>query len=116
MIKRVERESSTWNDLPWKFEAGTSDVTEAVGLGAAVDYLAGLGMDNVRAHERELTAYALERLPEVEGLTVFGPGDPEPARRGGARSRSRACTRTTSPSSATARRSASVPATTARSR
>jgi cysteine desulfurase/selenocysteine lyase len=81
MIKRVERESSSWNDLPWKFEAGTSDVTEAVGLGAAVDYLAGMGMDSVRAHERDLTAYALERLPEVEGLTVYGPGDPE--RRGG---------------------------------
>ena len=81
MIKRVERESSSWNDLPWKFEAGTSDVTEAVGLGAAVDCLAGLGMDNVRAHERDLTAYALERLPEVEGLTIYGPGDP--GRRGG---------------------------------
>jgi cysteine desulfurase / selenocysteine lyase len=81
MIKRVERESSSWNDLPWKFEAGTSDVTEAVGLGAAVDYLGGIGMDAVRAHERELTAYALEQLPEVEGLTVFGPSEAE--RRGG---------------------------------
>ncbi len=81
MIKRVERESSSWNDLPWKFEAGTSDVTEAVGLGAAVDYLTGLGMEHVRAHERELTAYALERLPEVEGLSLYGPADPE--RRGG---------------------------------
>ena len=81
MIKRVERESSSWNDLPWKFEAGTSDVTEAVGLGAAVDYLGAIGMDAVRAHERELTAYALELLPEVEGLTVFGPSDAE--RRGG---------------------------------
>ncbi|MGH3993972.1 MAG: aminotransferase class V-fold PLP-dependent enzyme, partial [Pseudonocardiaceae bacterium] len=75
MIKRVERESSTWNDLPWKFEAGTSDVTEAVGLGAAIDYLAALGMEQVRAHERNLAAYALERLPEVEGLTVYGPPD-----------------------------------------
>ena len=81
MIKRVERESSSWNDLPWKFEAGTSDVTEAVGLGAAVDCLSALGMDNVRAHEHDLTAYALERLPEVEGLTLYGPGDP--GRRGG---------------------------------
>jgi cysteine desulfurase / selenocysteine lyase len=81
MIKRVERESSSWNDLPWKFEAGTSDVTEAVGLGAAVDYLGAIGMDAVRAHERELTAYALELLPEVEGLTVFGPAEAE--RRGG---------------------------------
>jgi cysteine desulfurase / selenocysteine lyase len=81
MIKRVDRESSSWNDLPWKFEAGTSDVTEAVGLGAAVDYLGAIGMDAVRAHERELTAYALERMPEVEGLTVFGPAEAE--RRGG---------------------------------
>jgi cysteine desulfurase / selenocysteine lyase len=81
MIKRVERETSSWNELPWKFEAGTSDVTEAVGLGAAVDYLGALGMSAVRAHERELTAYALELLPEVEGLTVFGPSDAE--RRGG---------------------------------
>jgi cysteine desulfurase/selenocysteine lyase len=81
MIKRVERDESSWNELPWKFEAGTSDVTEAVGLGAAVDYLGELGMENVRAHERELTAYALERLPEVEGLSVYGP--PDPGRRGG---------------------------------
>jgi cysteine desulfurase / selenocysteine lyase len=81
MIKRVERESSTWNELPWKFEAGTSDVTEAVGLGAAVDYLGAVGMENVRAHERDLTAYALERLPDVEGIHLFGPLDPE--RRGG---------------------------------
>jgi cysteine desulfurase/selenocysteine lyase len=81
MIKRVERESSTWNDLPWKFEAGTSDVTEAVGLAAAVDYLGALGMDSVRAHERELAAYALERLPEVDGLTLYGPPDAD--RRGG---------------------------------
>ncbi len=81
MISRVEREHSTWNELPYKFEAGTSAATEAVGLGAAVGYLAALGMDNVRAHERELTAYALERLPEIEGITLFGPSDLD--RRGG---------------------------------
>jgi cysteine desulfurase/selenocysteine lyase len=75
MISRVERERSTWNDLPWKFEAGTSAVTEAVGLGAAVDYLSGIGMERVRAHERELTAHALERLPVVDGLTLHGPRD-----------------------------------------
>jgi cysteine desulfurase / selenocysteine lyase len=77
MISRVDDQTSTWNELPWKFEAGTSEMAEAVGLGAAVDYLSGIGMDSVRAHERELTAYALERLPEVEGLTTFGPSDPE---------------------------------------
>jgi cysteine desulfurase / selenocysteine lyase len=81
MISRVEREHSTWNELPFKFEAGTSAATEAVGLGAAVEYLAAVGMENVRAHERELTAYALERLPEVDGITLFGPTDLD--RRGG---------------------------------
>jgi cysteine desulfurase / selenocysteine lyase len=81
MISRVEREHSTWNDLPFKFEAGTSAATEAVGLGAAVEYLAAVGMENVRAHERELTTYALERLPEVDGITLFGPTDLD--RRGG---------------------------------
>jgi cysteine desulfurase / selenocysteine lyase len=75
MISRVEREHSTWNDLPYKFEAGTSAATEAVGLGAAVDYLDGIGMERVRAHERDLTAYALERLPDVEGIHLYGPSD-----------------------------------------
>jgi cysteine desulfurase / selenocysteine lyase len=77
MIRTVEFDYSTWNDLPWKFEAGTSPIAEAVGLGAAVDYLSAIGMDAVRAHERELTAYALERLEEVEGLRAFGPVDPD---------------------------------------
>jgi cysteine desulfurase/selenocysteine lyase len=81
MISKVELESSTWNELPWKFEAGTSPIAEGVGLGAAVDYLSDLGMENVRAHEKDLTAYALERLPEIEGIRLFGPPDPE--RRGG---------------------------------
>jgi cysteine desulfurase / selenocysteine lyase len=81
MISRVEREHSTWNDLPHKFEAGTSAATEAVGLGAAVDYLNAVGMERVRAHERDLTAYALERLPEVDGIHLYGPSDLE--RRGG---------------------------------
>ena len=81
MISRVDREHSTWNELPYKFEAGTSAATEAVGLGAAIDYLDALGMERVRAHERDLTAYALERLPEVEGIALFGPPDLD--RRGG---------------------------------
>jgi cysteine desulfurase / selenocysteine lyase len=81
MISRVDAETSSWNELPWKFEAGTSQMAEAAGLAAAVEYLDGVGMETVRAHEQDLTAYALERLPEVEGLTVLGP----PAeRRGGA--------------------------------
>jgi cysteine desulfurase/selenocysteine lyase len=73
MIRTVDFQSSTWNDLPWKFEAGTSMIAEGVGLGAAVDYLDALGMESVRAHERALTAYALERLAEVDGLRVIGP-------------------------------------------
>jgi cysteine desulfurase/selenocysteine lyase len=81
MISKVEFDFSTWNELPWKFEAGTSPIAEGVGLGAAVDYLSAIGMDSVRAHEKDLTAYALERLPEVEGIRIFGPLDAE--RRGG---------------------------------
>jgi cysteine desulfurase / selenocysteine lyase len=82
MISKVERDRSTWNELPWKFEAGTNAIAEAIGLGAATDYLAGIGMERVREHERELTAYALERLPEVEGIALYGPASAE--RRGGA--------------------------------
>jgi cysteine desulfurase/selenocysteine lyase len=76
MISKVEDESSTWGELPAKFEAGTSAIAEGVGLGAAVEYLSTIGMDRVREHERDLTAYALERLPEVEGLRIFGPSHP----------------------------------------
>jgi len=75
MIATVGFDSSTWNELPWKFEAGTSPIAEGVGLGAAVDYLGSLGMEAVRAHERDLTGYTLERLTEVEGLRTFGPTD-----------------------------------------
>jgi cysteine desulfurase / selenocysteine lyase len=75
MINRVDDEMSTWSELPHKFEAGTSAIAEVIGLGAAVDYLSALGMENVRAHEEALTTYALERLPEVPGLTLYGPSD-----------------------------------------
>ena len=73
MIKTVRLEGTTYHDLPWKFEAGTQAIAEVIGLGAAVDYLVGLGMDAVRAHEIEITEYAYEALSEVEGLTVYGP-------------------------------------------
>ena len=74
MIREVHLRRATWNDIPWKFEAGTPDVSAAIGLGAAVEYLAALGMDNVRAHERSLTQYALELLPrEVPGIRIHGP-------------------------------------------
>jgi cysteine desulfurase / selenocysteine lyase len=81
MIASVDFQSVSWNELPYKFEAGTPPIAEAVGLGAAVEYLDGLGMERVRAHERSLTAYMLERLAEVPGLRVVGP--PEAERRGG---------------------------------
>jgi cysteine desulfurase / selenocysteine lyase len=77
----VSFEGATWNELPFKFEAGTPPIAEAVGLGAAVEYLSALGMQRVRAHERDLTGYMLARLQEVPGLRFVGP--PEAERRGG---------------------------------
>jgi cysteine desulfurase/selenocysteine lyase len=82
MISTVGEQESTWAEVPAKFEAGTPPIAEAAGLDAAVAYLREIGMDTVRAHEAELTAYALERLPEVPGLSVFGPLDLD--KRGGA--------------------------------
>jgi cysteine desulfurase / selenocysteine lyase len=83
MILNVTKEGFTANELPWKFEAGTPPIAEAVGLGAAVDYLSGLGMEAVRAHEVSLTGYALRSLTERFGgdLVIHGPS--EPAERGG---------------------------------
>jgi cysteine desulfurase / selenocysteine lyase len=77
MIRKVEYEHTSFNDLPWKFEAGTSNIAGAIGLGVGVDYLSALGMDWVRAHERESLAYALERLAPLEsrGLKIYGPKD-----------------------------------------
>ena len=75
MVLEVTYEKATWNALPMKFEAGTPDIAGAIGLGAAVDYLSGLGMEHVRTHEEAITTYALERLREIEELTVFGPTD-----------------------------------------
>ncbi len=75
MIKRVGDQESTYADPPARFEAGTSAVAEAIGLGAAVDFLAEIGMDEVRAHGREIVAYGLERLRAVPGLTLYGPTD-----------------------------------------
>jgi cysteine desulfurase/selenocysteine lyase len=82
MINTVERHHSTWAPVPHKFEAGTPPIAEAVGFGAAVDYLSAVGMDVVASHEREITAYALDRLSEVPDLTVYGPRDI--TKRGGA--------------------------------
>jgi cysteine desulfurase/selenocysteine lyase len=82
MIATVKMERSTYADIPHKFEAGTPPIVEAVGLGAAVDYLAAIGMANVRAHEEAITAYALDGLASINGLTVLGPQTAD--QRGGA--------------------------------
>jgi len=74
MIDEVFHDRSTWNVVPYKFEAGTMNIAQEVGLGAAIDYLEGLGMEAVRAHEEEITAYAIERLLDA-GATVYGPTD-----------------------------------------
>ncbi len=73
MIKRVRFDGFKANDLPHKFEAGTPAIAEAIGFGAAIDYLTGIGMDNIAAHEHALTGYALERMEEIPGVWVFGP-------------------------------------------
>jgi len=72
MIRSVHLRESTWNDLPWKFEAGTPAIAEAIGLGVAVDYLNALGMTAVQQHEREMTSYALEQLQTISGLKIYG--------------------------------------------
>jgi cysteine desulfurase/selenocysteine lyase len=73
MIQSVELEKTSFNALPWKFEAGTPAIVECVGLGASIDYLEAIGMDAIAAHEAEITRYAVERLSAVEGLTILGP-------------------------------------------
>ncbi|MEV7804687.1 cysteine desulfurase [Microbispora sp. NPDC088329] len=76
MIEAVWMDRSTYAPVPHKFEAGTPPIVEAIGLGAAVDYLTAVGMDQIKAHEKELVAYALEALPEVPGLRIIGPRTP----------------------------------------
>jgi cysteine desulfurase/selenocysteine lyase len=81
MIKTVSVEGTKYHDLPWKFEAGTQAIAEVIGLGAAVDYLTSIGMEAIAWHEKELTTYALDALPTVPGLRIYGP--PVPVGRGG---------------------------------
>ena len=80
MIREVRMEQSTWNTLPYKFEAGTPAIAEVIGLGAAVDYLKDVGMEWVHAHEQAITEYAHQKLGQIEGLRILGPG---PEQRGG---------------------------------
>lgn len=77
MIDFVGLQESTWKELPWKFEGGTPIIAGAVGLGAAIDFLEEIGLDNIERHEHDLAAYAIKRMSEVEGLTIYGPLDPE---------------------------------------
>ena len=75
MIREVHKYETTWNDLPYKFEAGTPNIADVVGFGAAIDYLSKIGMDNIRQHEIELTTYAMEKLSSVKGLHIYGTKD-----------------------------------------
>ena len=81
MIREVHKYETTWNDLPYKFEAGTPNIADVVGLGAAIDYLTKIGMENIRQHEVDLTTYAIEKLSHVKGLHIYGTKDI--AKRGG---------------------------------
>ena len=77
MISDVQLTSATWNEIPWKFEAGTPNIADVIAFGAALAYLERVGMDRVQAHEQALTAYALKRLREVDGVTLYGPATTE---------------------------------------
>ena len=80
MISSVSLERTTWNEIPWKFEAGTPAIAECIGLGAAVDYLQSIGMEAIEAHEQMLTRYGHDVLRSIPGVTLFGP---PPERRAG---------------------------------
>ena len=81
MIREVFLDRSTWNELPWKFEAGTPDVADVIALTAAVDYLESVGMDAIRQHEMEVASYTVRALTDLDGVRIYGPQDP--SRRGG---------------------------------
>jgi cysteine desulfurase/selenocysteine lyase len=75
MIREVHKYETTWNDLPYKFEAGTPNIADVIGFAAAIDYLNNIGMDYVRAHEIEITKYALDRLSKINGIKLYGTSD-----------------------------------------
>ncbi|MBT8216764.1 MAG: aminotransferase class V-fold PLP-dependent enzyme, partial [Acidimicrobiia bacterium] len=75
MISDVQLEASTWAEVPHKFEAGTPPIAQAIGLGAAIEYLEKVGMDAVRSHEVDITRYALDQLGTIDDLTIYGPTD-----------------------------------------
>jgi cysteine desulfurase / selenocysteine lyase len=76
MISKVSLEETTWNELPWRFEAGTPNIADVIAFGAAIDYLESLGMETVRRHDVELTTYALDVLAQIPNLKLYGPSDP----------------------------------------
>ncbi|SFD49815.1 cysteine desulfurase /L-selenocysteine selenide-lyase (L-alanine-forming) [Bacillus sp. OV194] len=75
MIDFVDLYDSTWKELPWKFEGGTPIIAGAIGLGAAIDFLQEIGLENIQKHEHDLAEYAIERMSEIEGITIYGPKD-----------------------------------------
>lgn len=77
MIDFVGLHDSTWKELPWKFEGGTPIIAGAIGLGAAIDFLEEIGLDAIEQHEHELAGYAMDKMSEIDGLTIYGPRDPE---------------------------------------
>ena len=81
MIREVHKYETTWNDLPYKFEAGTPNIADVIGFAEAIKYLEKIGMDNIREHELELTKYALEKMKQIPGITLYGTKEPE--KRGG---------------------------------
>jgi cysteine desulfurase/selenocysteine lyase len=76
MIDFVHLYESTWKELPWKFEAGTPIIAGAIGLGAAIDFLQQVGLENIEAHEHKLAAYAMEKMSGIEGIKIYGPKEP----------------------------------------
>ncbi|EHL99759.1 cysteine desulfurase, SufS subfamily [Lentilactobacillus parafarraginis F0439] len=76
MINEVHEQAADWKESPWKFEAGTPNISGAIALGSAIDYLNNLGMDNISAYEQELVDYTLPKLTQIDGITVYGPHDP----------------------------------------
>jgi len=83
MISTVDYYSCTWNELPWKFEAGTSNIADAIGFGAAIDYLNKIGMENIHSYEQGITKYALQELSNIKNVKIFGPSYDEIKRRSG---------------------------------
>lgn len=81
MIREVHKYETSWNDLPYKFEAGTPNIADVIGFGAAIDYLEKIGMDKIREHEIELTRYAMDKLSQIKGMKIYGPTDA--SKRGG---------------------------------